>query len=122
MGHSSAKLSLAYMLKDGIGTNKNCSAALAYYLSEVRENRVDVFQFPSDYQDESNFEYNLYCREKVDLSKYGEEDASALIDTLMFDTDSIKAYEEVAMNYLTGENGTPLNEKKAADMFMKMQD
>ena len=36
MGHSPSKVTLAYLLKDGIGTDKNCSAALAYYLSNVR--------------------------------------------------------------------------------------
>ena len=38
----------------------------------------------------------------------------------MFDTDSMRAYEDLAMNYLTGENGLPLNEEKAARMFEKM--
>ena len=40
----------------------------------------------------------------------------------MFDTDSIKDYEDIALNYLSGQNGSPVNEKKAAEMFIKMQD
>ena len=121
MDHSPSKVTLAYLFKDGVGTNKNCSAALAYYLSNIRENRVEVFQFPSDYTDSGSFEYDLYCNKKLDLSQYGEEDSSVLIDTIMFDSDSMKEYEQIAMNYLSGENGNPVDEKKAAKMFIKMQ-
>ena len=55
LGNSPAKLTLAYMLKNGVGTDKNCSAALAYYLSDLRETKVEIFEFPSDYQDAGNF-------------------------------------------------------------------
>ena len=41
---------------------------------------------------------------------------------MMFDTDSIKAYEELALNYLSGENGMKVDQAKAAEMFKKMED
>jgi hypothetical protein len=43
LGQTPAKLSLAYMLKDGISTEKNCSAAIAYYLSVLKNTKIDTF-------------------------------------------------------------------------------
>ncbi len=42
-GQVPAKLSLAYMLKDGISTDKNCSAAMGYYLSAIKNIKIDTF-------------------------------------------------------------------------------
>lgn len=36
LGHRGATLTLAYMLKEGIGMEKNCSASLSYYLYSLK--------------------------------------------------------------------------------------
>lgn len=43
LGHTPARLTLAYLLRHGINVEKNCSSALAYYLSTVKSSKVDVF-------------------------------------------------------------------------------
>jgi len=47
------------------------------------------------------------------LRKYGEYDTSVLMETEIFDSDGFKEYENIAMNYLSGENGFTINEKKS---------
>lgn len=68
LGHHGASLTLAYMYKMGIGLDKNyknCTSALSYYLSVIKESYVDFYEFRSSYPDENNFEKELYTKRKV---------------------------------------------------------
>ena len=40
LGNSAAEISMAYMFKEGIGTEKNCSASLAYDLSVIKQKKI----------------------------------------------------------------------------------
>lgn len=59
--------------------------------------------------DHKSFERELYNNKKLDLKKYGEYDPSVLMQTTMFDDESHNAYEDIAMKYMTGEDGFPVN-------------
>lgn len=43
LGHKGAAVTLGYMFKHGIGTDKNCSAALINYLAAMKKMKVDEF-------------------------------------------------------------------------------
>lgn len=42
------------------------------------------------------------------------------METAMFDEETLSAYEDVAMKYMTGEDGFPINETISVKMFEKM--
>jgi hypothetical protein len=71
LGHTSAKLTMGYLLKEGIGMQKNCSVAAAYYLSAIRSTKIESLEYPSEYDDATNFEKQLYTRTRADLAGYG---------------------------------------------------
>jgi hypothetical protein len=76
---------MAYMFKNGIGTEKNCTTAASYYLSSIRSTKVERFTFLLEYSDKTNFEKELYAKQKVDLRDYGEHDLSLWIKTTKYD-------------------------------------
>jgi len=44
------------------------------------------------------------------------------METEIFDSEGFKEYENIAMNYLSGENGFTIDEKKSLEMFDKIKD
>lgn len=55
LNHVPSSLSLGYMLKEGLGTNKNCSSALGFYMHGLKESKIKIFEFPSEYRDTRTF-------------------------------------------------------------------
>jgi len=54
IGHHGASLALGNMFREGIGLDKsykNCTTALSYYLSVVKQTYVDVYEFRSSWSD-----------------------------------------------------------------------
>jgi hypothetical protein len=59
IGHHGAAIALASLYKEGVGLHKNyknCTAALGYYLSVVKDTYVDYYQFRTAYSDDHNLE------------------------------------------------------------------
>lgn len=54
IGHHGSSLALAHMFKEGIGLDKNyknCTTALSYYLSVIKDTYVDYYEFRSSFGD-----------------------------------------------------------------------
>lgn len=65
LGNPGASLMMGNMLREGLGMDKNCTSALAYYLSVIKDSIVDTYEFRNGYTDDSNFEKELYSKKKV---------------------------------------------------------
>lgn len=65
LGYHPASLILGYMNKLRLGTSKNCTSALAYYLSVVKGTYVDEFYFRQLYDIDDSLEDLLYSRKKI---------------------------------------------------------
>lgn len=55
LGFHPASLTLGYMIRNRLGTTKNCTAALAYYLSVIKDTYVEEYYLRQIY----TFSYNL---------------------------------------------------------------
>jgi hypothetical protein len=56
LGFHPASLILGYMNKHRLGTPKNCTASLAYYLSIIKDTYVDEFYFRQIYDIDDSLE------------------------------------------------------------------
>ncbi len=56
LGYHPASIVLGYMNKHRLGTSKNCTAALAYYLSVIKSTYVDEFIFRQVYDIDDSLE------------------------------------------------------------------
>jgi TPR repeat protein len=56
LGFHPASLVLGYMNRNKLGTPKNCTAALAYYLSVIKDTYVESFYFRQVYTFEDSLE------------------------------------------------------------------
>lgn len=74
LGHNGASVVMANLLKEGIGMPPNCSSALGYYLSAIRNTYVDDYHYRSIYAREGNYEKELYSKRRIDFSGFGDED------------------------------------------------
>jgi hypothetical protein len=70
LGYHPASLVLGYMNKLRLGTSKNCTAALTYYLSVVKGTYVDEFYFRQLYDIDDSLEDLLYSRKKISEQKH----------------------------------------------------
>lgn len=92
MGNHGASLTLGYMYKMGIGLDKNyknCTTALSYYLSVIKESYVDIYEFRNSYPDEKNFEKELYTKRKVVFEN--DQNVDVVSSSEFFDSETIKA-------------------------------
>jgi hypothetical protein len=51
--------------------DKNCSTAVAFYLSIIKNTYVDNYEFRSLFSDEGSFEKELFAKKKADFMHYG---------------------------------------------------
>jgi TPR repeat protein len=65
LGNPGASLMMGNMLKEGLGMEKNCTSALAYYFSVIKESIVDTYEFRHGYSDEASFEKELYSKKRA---------------------------------------------------------
>lgn len=79
-----ASLVLAYMNRNRLGTPKNCTTALAYYLSVVRDTYVDSFIFRQVYHIPDSLEDQLYSRKRLPLAR-AEGEHEFIEETEYFD-------------------------------------
>jgi hypothetical protein len=56
LGNQGARLTLGNVFREGLGTDPNCTSALSYYLSIIKDTYVDQYEFRSSISDEKNFE------------------------------------------------------------------
>jgi hypothetical protein len=68
-GYHPSSLILAYMNRNRLGTSKNCTTALAYYLSVIKDTYVESFYFRQVYSFADSLEEELYSRKKLTDSK-----------------------------------------------------
>lgn len=114
-----ASLVLAYMNRNRLGTSKNCTTALAYYLSVVRDTYVDSFSFRQVYHIHDSLEDQLYSRKKLPLPK-GEGEHHFIEHTEYFDDETIEATIQLADSYYMGSNGHLRNLTRAARLYEKL--
>jgi hypothetical protein len=60
-----ASLVLGYMNRHRLGTSKNCSASLAYYLSVIQNTYVDSYIFRQIYNLDDSLEKELYIHKRL---------------------------------------------------------
>jgi TPR repeat protein len=51
-----AAITLGYMNKNRLGTNKNCSSSLAYYLAAIQRNYIEGYEFRQVYSLQDSLE------------------------------------------------------------------
>lgn len=64
-GFDPASLALAFLNKNRLGTSKNCTASLAYYISVIKNTYVESFFFRQVYTFPDSFEDQLYNKKKL---------------------------------------------------------
>ena len=118
-GFHPASLVLGYMNRNRLGTSKNCTTALAYYLSAIKQTYVEDFVFRQVYSHEDSLEEELYSKKKLQNAAVGGH-ASFMEETDYFDEETIEATIELADNYYLGRAGYPRNITRAARLYEKL--
>lgn len=113
-----ASLVLGYMNRNRLGTSKNCTAALAYYLSVVQNTYVDSYLFRQIYNLDDSLEKELYIRKR--LTPLREHHSFFVEETKYYDEETIGATIELADNYYMGRNGYVRNLTRAVTLYQKL--
>lgn len=114
-----SSLVLAYMNRNRLGTSKNCTSALAYYLSVVRDTYVESFLFRQVYHIHDSLEDELYSRKRLPLPR-GEVEHHFIEQTEYFDDETIEATIQLADSYYMGSHGRLRNLTRAARLYEKL--
>ena len=65
LGFDPASIALGFLNKNRLGTSKNCTASLAYYLSVIKNTYVESFIFRQVYTFADSFEDQLYNKKRL---------------------------------------------------------